>query len=57
MEKQYLHCIITTHEGREFFNPLKLSEVNLVNQILKENSKVEITLSVTTKEHYKYLFG
>lgn len=57
MKKKYLHCTVYKHNGDVFFNPLKLSESSIINTLVKENQKVEIVLSITTKENYKCMFG
>jgi len=55
--KTIFECTVTTETGRVFNNPLMLSELNLLNQLLKENKKVEIKRVQISKEEFKRIFG
>lgn len=55
--KKYLHLTITRSNGETYTNPLTLSEVHLISQIVKENKSVLVSLEVTTQSNYKILFG
>jgi len=55
--KKYLHLTITRINGETYTNPLTLSEFHLINQIVKENKSVLISMEVTTQANYKALFG
>ena len=57
MEKKYLHCTVYRHDDTVFFNPLTLSESYLVSQLAQQHQKVEVVCSVTSKSHYKSMFG
>lgn len=56
-EKKYLNCIITTHAGTTFSNPLKLSEAHLISQIAQEQKSVTVTLVKCDSKTYKTIFG
>lgn len=45
--KQYLHIT----------NPLKLSEVRLINQMVKDNDLVTVCLMSCDNKTYKLIFG
>jgi hypothetical protein len=55
--KEYLKCKVTTKGGTTFDNPLKLSEANLIPQMLKENKCVLIERVQCSKEQYQQIFG
>lgn len=55
--KKYLHLTITRSNGETYTNPLTLSEVHLISQIVKENKSVLVSLEETTQANYKALFG
>jgi len=56
--KKYLYVTVTRKDGFTYPNPLKLSEVSIINQILKlenvESVKVEVV--ECHKAHYNFLF-
>jgi len=55
--KSFLSVYVTMNDGSTFINPLKLSEVYLINQITKKHEKVEVRRITTDEAHYKSLFG
>jgi len=55
--KRYLQCTIETNNGQIIDNPLKLSEVHLITQIVKENKKVIVELKEMNPTRYKLVFG
>lgn len=55
--KKYLHCIVTTNDGRVFENPLKLSEARLISQMAQENKSVLVTTRECTQQYYEMTFG
>lgn len=48
---------ITTHEGRTFANPLKLSEAHLLSKIAQENKSALVTCEEMTEADFKTTFG
>ena len=54
---KYLNCIVTRLNETSFSNPLKLSEVYLINKLLRENLCVTVMLVECDFKTYKYLFG
>ncbi len=55
--KTIYQCKVTAHSGRVFENnPIKLSELHILAQMLKENKKVEITRVQVSIETYKQIF-
>lgn len=57
--KKYLFVTVTKEDGFQYPNPLKLSEVHLINKILKLEGveSVKVELSECTKEYYSSIFG
>jgi hypothetical protein len=55
--KKYLDVEVTRKDNSIFFNPLKLSEAYLINQILKDNEYVKIKLVECDPKEYKLIFG
>ena len=55
--KKYLDVFVKENNGKVYSNPLKLSEVHLITQILKENQSVEISITECTEARYKSIFG
>lgn len=56
--KKCLHCIVVRKDGSRYLNELKISEVSLINTLLKlpEVCKVEVTINVVTAKEYKAIF-
>lgn len=55
--KKYLDITVWRNDGSHFNNPLKLSEVHLVNKLAKENQRLTVFLTEVSKETYKFIFG
>jgi hypothetical protein len=55
--KKYLKVTVTRFNNETFENPLRLSEVNLINKLVKENKAVNIVLTECTESWYKLIFG
>ena len=57
--KTYLNVFVTKKENsmESFITPLKLSEINLINKLVKKNHSVYIRLVHCTNEQYKSIFG
>lgn len=56
-EFKYINCVVTTHDGNSFSNPLKLSEAHLISKLVQENKLVQCTLDTVTKQMYKLMFN
>jgi len=57
MEKyKYYSLLITRYDGSKFSNPLRISEIKLLPQILKENKEVVVKLCTTDKHIFDTLF-
>lgn len=55
--KQFLHIIITAHDGRVYNNDLTLSEVHLITKMVKENKSLTVSIAECSKEAYNLMFG
>jgi hypothetical protein len=55
--KQYLHVGVEKSDGTIFYNHLKLSEVYLINKMVKDGYIIHVQLDECTPEQYKYIFG
>lgn len=53
---KYYSLIITRNDDTVFRNPLRLSEIKLLPQILRENKKVEIKICTTDKHIFENIF-
>ena len=54
--KKYLLIKVVKYDGSIFYNPLKLSEVIMINLLVRENNFITVTLKETTEENYKSIF-
>lgn len=57
MKKQYIVC--HTHTAKKYTpeQKLKLSEFNLIREILKDHKRISIELKECSKEEYVKIFG
>ena len=55
--REYLNVVVFRQNGSSFFNSLKLSEVHLINTLLKTNEKVIVNRVEATEVQYKAMFG
>ncbi len=57
--KKYLFVTVKRKDGFEYPNPLKISEVKIINEILRldDVESVNVELSECTKEYYNTMFS
>lgn len=55
--RKYYDCQMITSSGLKISNPLRLSEVNLIPKMIKENASVTIRLAETSESNHKAIFG
>jgi hypothetical protein len=55
--KMYLDVQVTRNDNSMFTNPLKLSEVYLINKLAKEHKSIKVTLEECSDSQYKSIFG
>lgn len=55
--REYYHIVVRRKDGSTYDNPLKLSELHILREILKNNVTVSVLRGQMTKEQYKATFG
>jgi hypothetical protein len=55
--RQYFKIVVTKHDGEQYLNNLKLSEVGLISQLCKFNREVAVRRLRCTDKEYKLMFG
>lgn len=55
--KQYLKLKITSHTGKVWDNPLKMSEGHLIPLLAANNRNLTVMCVEVTEKEYKLIFG
>lgn len=56
-ERNFLHVVVTQHNGTTFENNLKLDEVRLINTLARAHKSVNVEMSTIHEAGFKAMFG